>query len=414
MGPASVLRHRLRHRFGTPGRAVAAVGTVLGTALIGGVLSGAAPAVAADWVPDYEAPFGCGQRWEAGTRDGHSPSWYSVDFNRDDDYRAPVLMSAAGLVTSVVDTGTTSYGRYVVVDHGRGHTSVYAHLDEQWVVPGQWLDQGTVLGLLGTSGGSTGPHLHFEERLDRVVRWAYLHGAAVEYNSTVTSYNCGDVPVTGDWNGDAGSDVGVYRPRLDGASVFRLRRPSGQLEKVHFGRAIDRPVTGDWNGDGRTDVGVWRQTERTFLLRSPSGATESIRFGGMRDVPLAGDWNGDGTSEVGVYRPGPGIVRLRAADGSVSRFSFAGVSGLPVTGDWDGDSVTDIGFFDVRQATWTLRRTSGQLTQVDFGAIGSLPVTGDWNRDGVDDLGTWRPTAAAFALRRQSSVTQLPFGRPRR
>ena len=98
----------------------------------------------------------------------------------------------------------------------------------------------------------------------------------------------------------------------------------------------------------------------------------------------------------------------------MSRISFAGAQGLPVTGDWDGDRGSDIGFFDVRQAMWTLRSDTGRLRSVDYGSIGSLPVTGDWNRDGVDDLGTWRPTAASFGLRLQSSVTQLPFGRPRR
>ncbi len=57
------------------------------------------------------------------------------------------------------------YGNHVVVDHGNGFTTLYAHLDKISVSAGQGVDRGTQLGLLGTTGRSTGPHLHFEIRL---------------------------------------------------------------------------------------------------------------------------------------------------------------------------------------------------------------------------------------------------------
>ena len=152
--------------------------------------------------PDFEAPFPCGEKWSAQTRSGHSPSWYSVDFNRYDDYRDAVLSSAPGVVTTVADSGGSSYGKYVVIDHGGGWSTLFAHLDEQWVVQGQPIDQGQYVGLLGTSGGSTGPHLHFEESLNRVNQQAVFHGKKLEYNTEIKFRSCGDVPVVGVWNCD--------------------------------------------------------------------------------------------------------------------------------------------------------------------------------------------------------------------
>jgi murein DD-endopeptidase MepM/ murein hydrolase activator NlpD len=53
-------------------------------------------------------------------------------------------------------------GTYVLIDHGWGIYSGYAHLTEALVLPGQWVRQGDVIGLSGSSGRSGGAHLHWE------------------------------------------------------------------------------------------------------------------------------------------------------------------------------------------------------------------------------------------------------------
>lgn len=58
------------------------------------------------------------------------------------------------------------YGNVVVIDHGNGWQSLYAHLNSISVACGQSVSQGSVVGLLGSTGKSTGPHLHFEMRSD--------------------------------------------------------------------------------------------------------------------------------------------------------------------------------------------------------------------------------------------------------
>ncbi|MBZ9676771.1 peptidoglycan DD-metalloendopeptidase family protein [Mesorhizobium sp. ES1-1] len=82
------------------------------------------------------------------------------------DFRAPIGMAAKvtapGVVTKAGWNG--GYGRMVEVDHGNGFSTRYGHLSEIDVTVGEKLDAGAVVGKTGSSGRSTGPHLHYEVR----------------------------------------------------------------------------------------------------------------------------------------------------------------------------------------------------------------------------------------------------------
>lgn len=82
------------------------------------------------------------------------------------DFRArrgtPVLVTAAGRVTKASRAG--GYGKLVEVDHGGGITTRYAHLHRISVTVGQRIDRNTKIGTVGSTGRSTGPHLHYEVR----------------------------------------------------------------------------------------------------------------------------------------------------------------------------------------------------------------------------------------------------------
>lgn len=89
-----------------------------------------------------------------------------VDFTAG--WNAPVLAAGRGCVTFA--TYTDGYGRLVVIRHRLGMTSWYAHLNRIDVRPGQCVTAGRRIGLVGSSGVSSGPHLHFELRIrDAVV-----------------------------------------------------------------------------------------------------------------------------------------------------------------------------------------------------------------------------------------------------
>ena len=90
------------------------------------------------------------------------------------DYGAPVHVAADGVVT--IAGNHAGYGRLVVVDHGFGITTWYAHLSAYSTIAGARLKRGQVVGYTGISGRSTGPHVHYEVRMNGapVNPWRYL------------------------------------------------------------------------------------------------------------------------------------------------------------------------------------------------------------------------------------------------
>lgn len=76
----------------------------------------------------------------------------------------PIIATANGVV--LVADWQNGYGRLVELDHGGGLTTRYGHMSKILVEPGQLVTRGQTLGLLGSSGRSTGPHLHYEVRID--------------------------------------------------------------------------------------------------------------------------------------------------------------------------------------------------------------------------------------------------------
>ena len=91
-------------------------------------------------------------------------------------YTTEVHAAKAGTV--IVSQRSSSYGEYVVVSHGSGNTPLYAHMSSRSVSVGDYVDQGDVLGITGSTGISSGPHLHFEitENGSRINPLNYLTG----------------------------------------------------------------------------------------------------------------------------------------------------------------------------------------------------------------------------------------------
>jgi murein DD-endopeptidase MepM/ murein hydrolase activator NlpD len=74
----------------------------------------------------------------------------------------PVLAAYSGQVEIADSVG--GYGLTVVLNHNSAQQTLYGHMSELFVRPGQWVERGTVIGRVGSTGTSTGPHLHFETR----------------------------------------------------------------------------------------------------------------------------------------------------------------------------------------------------------------------------------------------------------
>ncbi|MEP7288301.1 MAG: M23 family metallopeptidase [Chloroflexota bacterium] len=102
----------------------------------------------------FTAPFGSWRIYNGGIRSRHTGQ----------DFRAvsgtPVLASANGRVA--LSQPLDIHGESVIIDHGWGIFTEYSHMTTRFVVPGQFVLQGDILGLSGTTGRSTGPHVHWE------------------------------------------------------------------------------------------------------------------------------------------------------------------------------------------------------------------------------------------------------------
>lgn len=143
------------------------------------------PAAAAYYGEGY-----CGEIYEGAIGIG-SFIWPTVaTYLSGYDYNPPIhngidIAGAEGNAIFAADSGVVvfagwsqyGFGYLIVLDHGNGWQSAYAHLSAINVICGQSVAQGTVIGALGTTGNSTGPHLHFELRNDvygKVNPWDFL------------------------------------------------------------------------------------------------------------------------------------------------------------------------------------------------------------------------------------------------
>ena len=95
-----------------------------------------------------------------------------------------VVSAAAGGTVSIAEY-SSSYGNYVVIYHSNGTTTLYAHMSSIAVSAGDTVSQGQTIGYVGSTGNSTGPHLHFEVRVNGscVDPLGYFSGMSLSYAS---------------------------------------------------------------------------------------------------------------------------------------------------------------------------------------------------------------------------------------
>ncbi|MDT7843849.1 M23 family metallopeptidase [Streptomyces justiciae] len=124
--------------------------------------------------PAFLAPFECESQWTYSTYPGHGNV---LDFVRSDGKTtpgSPVLASAAGTATRHNQPG--GGGQYIRIDHGDGWITEYMHLATYEVPDGTQVEQGRLIGTVGSTGNVTGPHLHYEQELNGVHQDIELEG----------------------------------------------------------------------------------------------------------------------------------------------------------------------------------------------------------------------------------------------
>lgn len=95
------------------------------------------------------------------------PFYHTFTFHAGMDFTADigteVYATGDGIVTESMNDGW-GYGNHVIINHGFGYTTLYGHLSRIVVYPGQKVKRGQLIGNVGSTGRSTGPHLHYEVR----------------------------------------------------------------------------------------------------------------------------------------------------------------------------------------------------------------------------------------------------------
>ena len=124
---------------------------------------GAAPGPRVAWPVrgTVSQPFGCtGFSLERPAAD--CPSGFHLGLDIAQPQGTPIRAAAAGLAYPMADPAR--YGNLVIIQHYGGYATVYGHMTRQAVSWGQPVQAGEVIGFVGSTGNSTGPHLHFEVR----------------------------------------------------------------------------------------------------------------------------------------------------------------------------------------------------------------------------------------------------------
>ena len=165
--------------------------TLRTTALSGAAMTGISLGLTrnvtpADWLRANSAPSlwpvegpvtgSFGERTDPFNGEGAFHSGVDISAN----YGQPIIAPADGVVTFADFLG--GYGKAVVVDHGHGITTRYGHLASFAVAVGQYVHRAEIIGYVGLSGRSTGPHLHYEVRINdtpvnphKYLRLTYAH-----------------------------------------------------------------------------------------------------------------------------------------------------------------------------------------------------------------------------------------------
>ena len=113
--------------------------------------------------PSVNAPAGSGYLWPAGVRYiSQYYGWRHTGLDIAGKLGTPIYATRGGTVIKSQCGYNGGYGCYIIIDHGGGVQTLYGHHSELYVSSGQQVSQGQTIAAMGSTGRSTGPHLHFE------------------------------------------------------------------------------------------------------------------------------------------------------------------------------------------------------------------------------------------------------------
>jgi hypothetical protein len=321
---------------------------------------------------------GCTYASPDGLCDGHHGYW-AIDFLGSTG--SPVYAAGAGLAADVTGSGFEGYGNVVVVDHGGGGKSLYAHLSEVDVDrSGQWVDENTMIGRIGSSGGANTPHLHYEE-------------------SSTGKFGSAGARDPGPMKACRGAELITF-PQANGFSGWRgLSWGSGLVASDGTACAVVAGITGATGAIGATVAsGVTAATP--VVAPSP-------------DQVVAADFNGDGTGDVGFRNPTTGVFTTRYGPAFTQQATFGwaiGANYQAFAGDFDGDRIGDLGLREPGSGMLYIKHGPTYSDQVTYQWAGGPQfqvMAGDFNADAKADLGLRDTASGLISMRNGPTFEHL-------
>jgi len=245
--------------------------------------------------------------------------------------------------------------------------------------------------------------------------------------------------VPGDFNGDGTSDLSVYDLKngqwyINAIGSKNKGMPMGILASgMQWGFPGAVPVSGDYDGDGISDLGVYYPVNGSWYIRSMAGA--SLHFGtqwGYKGAnPVTGDYNKDGLADLAVYDAQTGMWYIRLITNKVvasfkmaaqvmtvaQQWGFQGSTAVP--GDYNGDGRADLAVYSRFDGRWYILALGGASIpknmpgpkvlayQRNWGFAGAIPVPGDFNGDGISDLAVYNPADGKWYIQSMDGTVLL-------
>ena len=238
--------------------------------------------------------------------------------------------------------------------------------------------------------------------------------------------------VANDYTGDGQADLVTVRS-LENQLLWTIVSPTtGSSLVLSFGKPGDVPLSGDFDGDGRSDLAVYRPATATFLIQTSSGETITHRLGSPGDAPAIADFDGDGRTDLAVLARSSGAYLIAAGTDilTVPLMDKAGASvagGVAVPADYDGDGRDDAAVFDPATSMWIIRRSSdGSVGVQPDDTVAAqdttpVPIPNGFDTNGVFDMALsmvarsdWQPAfhkweAAHAAMDTESTQAPAPY-----